>query len=197
MAIFKPKVWHPGTKHGSTKQEETPITKNMDSLLRFASLLFIYGSVSFRSTIFRYGMTNRIVKDCRVGRNRALLAMTNRVGFAGKRNNFRNETIESGTVFGTKRLKNDAGQHRAKRPHKRKTSVFQIKPSRFRVIARPQRGRGNLKVEGVASRDEAREWEARRQPYRKNMRFAASFRFLFLHYFMVLLHSLQPYFVTG
>ena len=34
-------------------------------------------------------------------------------------------------------------------------------------------------------------------PITKNMRFAASFRFLFLHYFMVLLHSVQPYFVTG
>ena len=39
------------------------------------------GSVSFRATIVRYGMTNRIVKDCRVGRkNCALLAMTNLVG---------------------------------------------------------------------------------------------------------------------
>ena len=28
------------------------------------------GSVSFCSTIFRFGMTNRIVKDCRVGRTR-------------------------------------------------------------------------------------------------------------------------------
>ena len=28
------------------------------------------GSVSFRATIFRFGMTNRIVKDCRVGRTR-------------------------------------------------------------------------------------------------------------------------------
>ena len=40
-------------------------------------------------------MANRFVKDCRVGRkNCALLAMTNLVGFAGKRNDFRNETIE-------------------------------------------------------------------------------------------------------
>ena len=41
-------------------------------------------------------------------------------------------------------------------PHKRKTSVFQIKPSQFRVIARPQRGRGNLKAEGMAFLGEAR-----------------------------------------
>ena len=35
------------------------------------------GFVSFRATIVRYGMANRFVKDCRVGRkNCALLAMT-------------------------------------------------------------------------------------------------------------------------
>ena len=63
-----------------------------------------YGSVSFRATIVRSGMANRSVKDCRVGRKIcALLAMTNLVGFA-----------ENGTVFETKRLKNDAEQHRAK-----------------------------------------------------------------------------------
>ena len=37
-----------------------------------------------------------------------------------------------------------------------KASVFQIKPSQFRVIARPQSGRGNLKAEGMASHSEAR-----------------------------------------
>ena len=137
VAIFKPKVWHPVTKHGSTKQEENPYHKNMDSLLHSASLLFTYGSVSFRSTIVRFGMANRSVKDCRVGRkNCALLAMTNLVGFAGKRNDFRNE-----------RLKDDAERHRAKNDRiKQKTSVFQIKTSQFCVIARPHCGRGNLKV---------------------------------------------------
>ena len=39
------------------------------------------GFVSFRSTKFRFGMTNRIVKDCRVGRKScALLAMTESIG---------------------------------------------------------------------------------------------------------------------
>ena len=53
------------------------------------------GSVSFRAAIFRSGMANRFVKDCRVGRKSgALLAMTNLVGFVGKRSNFRNETFE-------------------------------------------------------------------------------------------------------
>ena len=105
-------------------------------------------------------MTNCSVQDCRVGRKIcALLAMTNLVGFAEKRNNFQNETIENGTISGTKRLKNDAKQHRAKRPHKAKTSVSQIKTFQICVIARPQRGRGNLKVEGRASRGEARQQE--------------------------------------
>ena len=55
--------------------------------------------------------------------------MTNLVGFAGKRNNFRNE-----------RLKDDAERYRAK------NSRINEKRPNFRVIARPQRGRGNLKV---------------------------------------------------
>ena len=57
-AILKPKAWHPVAKHGGTKQKGIPITKNM----RYAA--------SFRPAIFRYGMTKRIVKDCRVGRTR-------------------------------------------------------------------------------------------------------------------------------
>ena len=70
VAILKFEAWHPVAKHGSTKQEEIPITKNMDSRLHSASSLFIYGSVSLRATIVRYGMANRFVKDCRVGRTR-------------------------------------------------------------------------------------------------------------------------------
>ena len=41
VAILKPKVWHSVAKHGSTKQEEIPIIKTWDSLLCFASSLFI------------------------------------------------------------------------------------------------------------------------------------------------------------
>ena len=45
------------------------------------SLSLFQGFVSFRATIFRYGMTNRFVKDCRVGRKKcALLAMTESLG---------------------------------------------------------------------------------------------------------------------
>ena len=43
----------------------------------------------------RSGMPSHSVKDCRVGRRKcALLAMTNLIGFAGKRNGFQNETLE-------------------------------------------------------------------------------------------------------
>ena len=42
---------------------------------------------------------------------RALLAMTNLVGFAGKRDNFRNETIENGTISGTKKVSISAEFH--------------------------------------------------------------------------------------
>ena len=68
---------------------------------------------------------------------------------------------------------------------------FIAKPTIFCVIARPQRGRGNLKVEGMASRGEAREHEARGKPYHKKMGFAASFRFLALPS-KALFHSVQP-----
>ena len=68
MAILKFKVWYPAPKHGSTKQEGSPITKTWIHGFIPLSLSFFQGSVSFRSTIFRSGMANRIVKDCRVGR---------------------------------------------------------------------------------------------------------------------------------
>ena len=64
------------------------------------------------------------------------------------------------------------------------------------VSLRGAQRRGNLKVKGMASRGEAREHEAKGNPYHKNMGFAASFRFLFL-YFKVLFRSAQLYFVTG
>ena len=94
----------------------------------------------------------------------SLLAMTNLVGFSEKRNSFWNETIENRTISGTIRLKNDAKQHHAKRPHKAKTSVSKTKALQICVIARPQRGRGNLKVKGMASRNEARDRKTTKFP---------------------------------
>ena len=43
-----------------------------------------------------------------------------------------------------------------------KTYVFQTKTSQFHVIARPHRGRGNLKAIGMASRSKARMHKTRR-----------------------------------
>ena len=72
VAILKFEAWHPVAKRGSTRQEESPITKNM----RYAA--------SFRPAIVRYGMTNRIVKDCRVGRTRP--PRNDRIGKYGTQN---------------------------------------------------------------------------------------------------------------
>ena len=114
VAILKFEAWHPVAKHGSTKQEGSPITKKGIRCFIPLSRSSFQGFVSFHPTIVRSGMTNRFVKDCRVGRkNSALLAMTNLVSFAGKRNNFRNKTFENGTISGTKLLKEDAERYRA------------------------------------------------------------------------------------
>ena len=63
--------------------------------------------VSFRPAIIRYGMTNRIVKDCRVGRTRPP-RNDNSDRFCGKTEQFQvlrgNETISG--------LKNDAARRR-------------------------------------------------------------------------------------
>ena len=106
-----------------------------------ASARISRASASFTRSkiVFHRAALPRLVTGCRfvpfkIAASLSLLAMTNLVGFAEKRNSFWNETFE----------KNDAGQHRAKRPHKAKTSVSQIKTFQICVIARPQRGRGNL-----------------------------------------------------
>ena len=61
------------------------------------------------------------------------------------------------------------------------STLFLPKTSQLCVIARPQRGRGNLKVKGMASRNEAREWETRQKPYHKKHGYTASFCFLSLY----------------
>ena len=52
------------------------------------SLSSFQGSVSFRPTIVRFGMTNRIVKDCRVGRTRPPRNDKKLVGFCEKPTSF-------------------------------------------------------------------------------------------------------------
>ena len=47
VAILKSKVWHPVSKHGSTKQKEIPITKNMGFTALFCFLV-LYFKIPFR-----------------------------------------------------------------------------------------------------------------------------------------------------
>ena len=97
------------------------------------------------------------VTGCRAGASeiaasgaRALLAMTNLIGFAGNRSNFRNETFEIRC----------GERYHAKRPHKRKTSVYKQNRRNF-VSLRGAKRRGNLKAGGMGSRNEEREHEPR------------------------------------
>ena len=136
VAIFKPKVRHPAPKHGSTKPEESPITKNVRFAVSFR-FLFLHLKVLLRSVLpyFVPGwqiVSLKIAASCAKSRP----PRNDKSGrFCGKTEQFPNETFE----------RQDAGRHRAKNDRiKQKTSVFQTKTPRFRVIARPQRGRGNL-----------------------------------------------------
>ena len=94
----------------------------------------------------RSRMPSRSVKDCRVGRKKwALLAITDLIGVAGKRNSFQNETLEK--RCGAPPRKND--RIKQKRPFP--------KQKRFKFVSlRGAQRRGNLKAEGMASRSEAR-----------------------------------------
>ena len=66
-------------------------------------------------------------------------------GFCGKSEQFPERNDWKRNDFRNERLKDDAERYRAKNDRiKQKTSVFQTKTPQFRVIARPQRGRGNL-----------------------------------------------------
>ena len=94
VAILKFEAWHPAPKHGSTKQKGSPITKNMGIAASFC-VLILYFKVLFRSAQ-PYFVTGRQIVSLKIAASgaRALLAMTNLVGFAEKRNKFRNETFE-------------------------------------------------------------------------------------------------------
>ena len=82
MAIFKQEARHPAVEHGDTRQEESPITKNM----RYAA--------SFRPAIYRCGMTKRSVKDCRVGRTRP--PRNDKIdGFCGKTERFSERKVSN------------------------------------------------------------------------------------------------------
>ena len=185
---------HEARAYGSTKQKGIPITKNMDSLRRSASSLPSKVLIRPAQPYFVPGCRLVPLKIAASGA-RALLAMTRLIGFAGNRSNFRNETIENGTIFGTKRLKNGAEPHRAKnnRKNNRKNRKrpFSNKNVPIFVSLRGAQRRGNLKVKGMASRGEAREHEAKGNPYHKKHGFTASFCCLVL-YSKVPFHSAQP-----
>ena len=139
VAILKLKVWHPVAKQGSTRREEIPITGTAKRAIPPNLLSPPHFQILVRS------VSPCLVPGCQIvplkiaasgAKNCALLAMTKSAGFAGNR-----------TVFGTirtKYLKNDAEQHCAERSHKEKTSVFQTKRFRFRVIARSAATRQSL-----------------------------------------------------
>ena len=114
VAILKPKVWHPVAKHGSGKRQNPQISDRHGATpqQRFSGSAISRGRtptfpvrgifhtikdrISLQSpAVLRSGIPSRSVKDCRVGRKKcALLAMTNLIGFAEKRNGFQNETFE-------------------------------------------------------------------------------------------------------
>ena len=179
VAIFKPKAWHPAAKHGSTKRQNPEILNRRGATppRRFSGSAISRGRkpafpvcnifhtikdrisrrssgrASFRDAVsFRQSLPRRAQKMRPPRNDKSDRVCWKTKRFAGKRNGL----LENETVFRTKRLKNDAERLRAERPHKAKTSVSQIKPSQFRVIARPQSGRGNLKAEGMAFLGEAR-----------------------------------------
>ena len=101
VAIFKPKVWHPVARQGSTRREEIPITGTAKRAIPPSPLSPPHFQIPVRS------VSSCLVPGCRfvpskiaASGARALLAMTKSAGFAGKQNN--SETI------GTKHSKNDA-----------------------------------------------------------------------------------------
>ena len=99
MAILKFEVWHPVAKHGSGKQEEIHITKK-----EFAAsfcFLFLHSKVLFRSAqpYFVTGWQTVPFKIAASGAKCALLAMTNLIGFAGKRDSFWNEKVSITAEF--------------------------------------------------------------------------------------------------
>ena len=164
-----------------------------------ASARISRASASFTRSkiVFHRAALPRHVPGCRfvpfkIAASLSLLAMTNLVGFAEKRNNFRSETIENGTISGTKRLKDDAERHRAKRPHKAKTSVSQIKTYQICVIARSAATWQSLSQRyGIPQRSTGVETKTAALSQNHEIRCFVSLPLSF----RVLFRSVQPYFV--
>ena len=92
VAIFKPKVWHPVARQGSTRREEIPITGTVKRAIPPSPLSPPDFQIPVRSVSPCFVPGCRLVPSkIAASGARALLAMTKLAGFAGKRNNFRNE----------------------------------------------------------------------------------------------------------
>ena len=124
VAILKPKVWHPVAKHRSGKRQNPQISDRRGATpqRRFSGSAISRGRTpafpvrsifhTIKDRISRRSHTRlkddfhcaalpRLVPGCRLVPSkiaasgaRALLAMTNLIGFAGKRNGFQNESLE-------------------------------------------------------------------------------------------------------
>ena len=95
VAIFKPKAWHPVARQGSTRREEIPITGTPKRAIPPSPLSPPDFQIPVRS------VSSCFVPGCRLvpfkiaaSGARALLAMTNLIGFVGKQNGFLNKTFE-------------------------------------------------------------------------------------------------------
>ena len=90
VAILKPKARHPTAKHGSTKQEEIPITKNMDSLalFRFLALYLWFCFIPRNHSSFRDGKSFRQRLPRRAQKLRPPRNDTKLVGFMKKPTSF-------------------------------------------------------------------------------------------------------------
>ena len=150
-AILKPKAWHPAAKYGSTKRQNTQILirRGATPHRRFSGSAISRGRKSAFHMLQHLSLARRAnftaqPRPCLVpgfrlvpskiaaSGARALLAMTRLIGFAGKRNNFRNETF----------VKRCRATPRKKRPHKTKNVCFPNKNAPFwchcEAAARPR-----------------------------------------------------------
>ena len=117
------------------------------------------GSVSFRATIVRFGMTNRSVKDCRVGRTRP--PRNDKIcRFCGEMKRFSEQKVSNFSGAIPRKKQPQKNRKNRKRP-------FSNKDVPIFVSLRGAQRRGNLKAEGMAFRGEAREHEAKGKPYHK------------------------------
>ena len=92
VAIFKPKVWHPVARQGSTRREEIPITEAAKRAIPPSPLSPPHFQIPVRSVSSCLVPGWQIVpsKIAASGAH-ALLAMTKSAGFVEKRNGFQNE----------------------------------------------------------------------------------------------------------